>query len=498
MSGDQGLLESDGEYQSRVAREADERTIEQSTGSPPSQGWLEDDTSYRTRIAQEANERRVESSTGTAPSRGWFEDEGHYRARVAQDASIRAVADRSGTEPSQGFFESDEHFEIRVRKEANEQIVGTATGSVPRQGWLEGDHAYRSRIAHEAREVLARSSPEISQENARTSDQSGESLPDDASEPGRPPSTSSCTQVQRGRPAGRRRPQGMRRLFALALALAGGWGLWSLLGGGKAARARRPSAPSLAEAVQSTTAVPVCADARDVELSLVGEIETVVGMQENCWSGWVRFPNGQRYWHVDGRGWRELEYPNGQVVKVAAGSPDFVAPDTDALRLRGAGEAVVTFWPAQVGELRKKLPTMATTEPPIQPGEWHTNYDCGFMGEKRGLMTIRIARLKSGLLSGTIRMAEDSGSGPCGRLFEISRDEGSVLFQNTTTSCGHYCVRATAVADGTLALRWMAGANTEDREGVWDWKTVAAIVRPEPVGDRQTSPATVEGGERLQ
>ncbi len=123
MSPEQGWFESDEDYRNRVAREADERTIQDSTGSAPSQGWFENDDSYRERIAREANESTIEAGTGEAPSQGWFEN--------------------------------DEAYNIRVRKEANEEIVKSGTGSSPKQGWFEGNHEYRSRIAHQAREARA-------------------------------------------------------------------------------------------------------------------------------------------------------------------------------------------------------------------------------------------------------------------------------------------------------------------------------------------------------
>src|ERR1041384_358722 len=156
MSLTQGWFESDDDYRARVAREADERTVEQSTGSVPSKGWFESDEAYRDRIAQEANECRIEDSSGSAPSQGWFESDQAYRDRIALEANERTVEDATGAAPSQGWFENDDDYEIRIRKEANEHIVSGGTGSSPRQGWFEGDHEYRSRIAHEARDVRAR------------------------------------------------------------------------------------------------------------------------------------------------------------------------------------------------------------------------------------------------------------------------------------------------------------------------------------------------------
>lgn len=72
MGTKQGWFESDDEYQHRVAQEANERTIENVTGSAPSQGWLESDDSYHDRIAREANEERIREATGSAPSQGWI------------------------------------------------------------------------------------------------------------------------------------------------------------------------------------------------------------------------------------------------------------------------------------------------------------------------------------------------------------------------------------------------------------------------------------------
>ena len=156
MSPKHGWFESDEDYRSRVAREADEHTIKDSTGSAPSQGWFENDDGYRERIAREANERTIKDSTGSAPSQGWFENDDGYRERIAREANERTIKDSTGSVPSQGWFESAENYDTRIRKEANEHIVTGGTGSSPKQSLFEGYHEYRSRIAHEAREVRAR------------------------------------------------------------------------------------------------------------------------------------------------------------------------------------------------------------------------------------------------------------------------------------------------------------------------------------------------------
>lgn len=155
MTSNQGWFESDEDYRNRVAKEADEHTIEQSSGAAASQGWFESDDSYRERIANEANELRIENSTGSKPSQGWFESDDSYSDRISREANERAIESATGSAPSQGWFESDENYDIRVRKEANEQIIKNGTGSSSKQGWFEGDHNYRSRVAHEARLLRA-------------------------------------------------------------------------------------------------------------------------------------------------------------------------------------------------------------------------------------------------------------------------------------------------------------------------------------------------------
>lgn len=160
MSPKQGWLESDEDFRHRVAQEADERTIQNSSGSAPNKGWFESDQDYRDRVAQEANEHRVKDSSGDAPSRGWIEGEDSYRERIAQEANERTIEDATGSTPAQGWFESDSDYDVRIRREANEHIVIGGAGSSPKQGWFEGDHDYRSRVAHKAREVRASDRPD--------------------------------------------------------------------------------------------------------------------------------------------------------------------------------------------------------------------------------------------------------------------------------------------------------------------------------------------------
>ena len=144
-----------------MAQEANERTIEDSTGSAPSQCWFEGDDDYRQRVAREADERTIEGSTGSASSQGWFESDDTYRERIHREANECTVKDLTGSAPAQGWFEADQDYDTRIRKEANEQIVNSGTGSSPKQSWFESSHDYRSRIAHEAREVKYDESGEV-------------------------------------------------------------------------------------------------------------------------------------------------------------------------------------------------------------------------------------------------------------------------------------------------------------------------------------------------
>ncbi|MES2939740.1 MAG: hypothetical protein V4864_18805 [Pseudomonadota bacterium] len=156
MSSSQGFFEGDDEYRDRVAREADERTIEQASGSSPSQGWFESPQEYRSRISESAAEHIIKSNSGTAPSQGWFESSDEYRSRISVEASETTVRAATGCDPGPGWFESATDYQVRVRREANEHQIGGATGVEPSQGWFEGAHEYRSRIAHEAREIRAK------------------------------------------------------------------------------------------------------------------------------------------------------------------------------------------------------------------------------------------------------------------------------------------------------------------------------------------------------
>ncbi len=169
MGSGKRFFESDEAYRSRVDREANERTIENLTGSSPRKSFFESDDSYRDRISREANEHTVEKLSGSSPRKGFFESDDSYRDRISREANERTIGSSSGSAPSPGFFESKEDYEIRVRKEANEKIIERATGSAPRKRLFESDHDYRSRIALESREVRADSPASTSQDLSSSS-----------------------------------------------------------------------------------------------------------------------------------------------------------------------------------------------------------------------------------------------------------------------------------------------------------------------------------------
>ena len=156
MAPEQGFFESDEHYRDRTSREANERVIQDSTGSAPSQGFFEGDDHYRDRIAREASERIIQDSTGSAPRQGFFEGDDHYRDRIAREANEETIRASRGSPSRQGFFESDTAYDTRVRKEANESLVGDIAGTSPKQRWFESDYEYRRRLAHEARESIVR------------------------------------------------------------------------------------------------------------------------------------------------------------------------------------------------------------------------------------------------------------------------------------------------------------------------------------------------------
>jgi hypothetical protein len=152
----QKWYETNEAYNERIAQEANERTIENLTGSAPTPHWYETNTTYGERIAQEATERIIEHSTGSAPTTHWYESGTAYSERIAQEANECVIKDSTGSAPTTHWYENNIDYDTRIRQEANEQIVKGGTGSSPKQHWLEGEHDYRSRIANEAREVKAR------------------------------------------------------------------------------------------------------------------------------------------------------------------------------------------------------------------------------------------------------------------------------------------------------------------------------------------------------
>lgn len=153
----QGFFESDDDYRDRVASEADERTIEHTTGEAPHQGFFESDNDYDDRISLEADEGTIEDTTGDAPHQGFFESDPDYRDRASLEAAEDTVEDLTGDAPHQGFFESDDDYRERVFLEADEATIENASGEAPHQGFFESDDDYRERISLEADEHRASS-----------------------------------------------------------------------------------------------------------------------------------------------------------------------------------------------------------------------------------------------------------------------------------------------------------------------------------------------------
>jgi hypothetical protein len=165
-----GIFESDEDYRSRISQEANERIVEESTGSTPSKGIFESDEDYRSRINEEACERIIEDSTGSTPSKGIFESDEDYHSRVSEEAHERIIEDSTGSTPSKGIFESDEDYHSRVSEEANERIIEDFTGSTPSKGVFEADGDYRRRIGLEAREQRAKGRTAAIRDGDRASD----------------------------------------------------------------------------------------------------------------------------------------------------------------------------------------------------------------------------------------------------------------------------------------------------------------------------------------
>ncbi|HYR08728.1 MAG TPA: SH3 domain-containing protein [Longimicrobium sp.] len=156
----QGWLESDDDYAARIAREADERSVELAKGQKPSAGWLESDEDYARRLRREANESEFELSSGEKPSQGFFESDEDYEKRIGLDARRSVVASQDESKASQGWFEDDGDYRRRIYKEADEAAIERETGSRPSQGLFESDEDYRARIWQEARELRVARDPE--------------------------------------------------------------------------------------------------------------------------------------------------------------------------------------------------------------------------------------------------------------------------------------------------------------------------------------------------
>lgn len=147
--------ESDREYAGRVNQEANEKVIEESTGSAPSKRFWEGDSDYRGRISREANELTIEKSTGNAPSQRFWESDDHYRGRISLAAHEAIISNSSGSSPSQRLWESDDAYRSRISREANELTIQNVTGTNPTKGFFESESKFRRRIYVQARELRA-------------------------------------------------------------------------------------------------------------------------------------------------------------------------------------------------------------------------------------------------------------------------------------------------------------------------------------------------------
>lgn len=151
----QGFFESDEDYAQRVARQADERSVELATGEKPSQGFFESDETYAKRIRRAADESEIKLSSGERPSQGFFESDADYQQRISLEAKRSVVASQDESRASQGFFEEDRAYRQRMSRQSDEAAIERETGSKPSQGFFESDEDYRNRIWHEARELRA-------------------------------------------------------------------------------------------------------------------------------------------------------------------------------------------------------------------------------------------------------------------------------------------------------------------------------------------------------
>lgn len=104
-----------------------------------------------------------------SPHKNFGESDDDYHERIAREANERTIEDSTGSAPKRKFGEDDDDYDVRIRKIANEQIIASDSGSAPAKRFGESDHDYRSRIAHKAREIRAREPSDSSIENGSSS-----------------------------------------------------------------------------------------------------------------------------------------------------------------------------------------------------------------------------------------------------------------------------------------------------------------------------------------
>ncbi|MEL7361995.1 MAG: hypothetical protein AAFN13_07975, partial [Bacteroidota bacterium] len=152
---DQGWFESNESYRRRKNEEADEATIERTSGTSPSRRWFESDDAYSARIRLEADERLIEDATGSRLGKSLFESNEDYDKRASRTAGEQTIEDLTGRRPSRDLFEGEDTYRERVAREADEAVVTAATGSEPSRGLFESEEDYRKRLALEAAEHKA-------------------------------------------------------------------------------------------------------------------------------------------------------------------------------------------------------------------------------------------------------------------------------------------------------------------------------------------------------
>ena len=211
---------------------------------------------------------------------------------------------------------------------------------------------------------------------------------------------------------------------------------------------------------------PVCDGATDVSLSVYGDLEKVIAMRPDCWSGWVRFPEGEYSWRINAPGQRyRVNYPDGRSFEIADKDDARSLAPTSSLRLRGKGRAVVAMTPSEVARIRNGPNAFRASGQTIPIGRCETAFRNPFSFSAKGKMVLTFALMDDGWLSATVEM--EGITGIHGRLFEVRRDESGSVFRNISNQCGSPFLRISTTGETRARLAW--GCDLEaDRH---DWTT---------------------------